>query len=167
MHWLPVLVAAWWVLSRTAFTPEPGTTYSPVPSPFRVFGQIADDGLAAYFPPYAGSAASGSDTLTDTTFIQRINTRGGVAPATGCSGPADIGNKAFVPYQADYVFYRAPRSVHRTPWPTMPAPCSTAIRRTTTARRFVTSSKRSSRSRAASSCGASWPPAIPSSTIPA
>ena len=52
----------------------------------------------------------GSDTLTDTTFIQRINTRGGVAPATGCSGPADIGNKAFVPYQADYVFYRAPRS---------------------------------------------------------
>ena len=44
-----VLVAAWWVLSRTAFTPEPGTTYSPVPSPFRVFGQIADDGLAAYW----------------------------------------------------------------------------------------------------------------------
>jgi hypothetical protein len=34
-----------------------------------------------------------------------VNTAGGVAPPTGCNGPTDIGNKAFVPYTADYFFY--------------------------------------------------------------
>ncbi|MBO9579122.1 MAG: ABC transporter permease subunit [Microbacteriaceae bacterium] len=32
-----VLVAAWWILSVTAFTPAPGTTFTPVPSPVAVF----------------------------------------------------------------------------------------------------------------------------------
>jgi hypothetical protein len=45
------------------------------------------------------------DTLTPATFIQRVNTKGGSAPATGCAGPGDVGQKAFVPYQADYLFY--------------------------------------------------------------
>jgi hypothetical protein len=49
----------------------------------------------------------GGDALTDTTFIQRINTQGGVAPATGCASPADVGNKQFVQYTADYVFFVA------------------------------------------------------------
>jgi Protein of unknown function (DUF3455) len=49
---------------------------------------------------------TGGDTLTPTKFIQRINTRGGLAPATGCTSAADIGNKQFVPYSADYLFYR-------------------------------------------------------------
>ena len=40
-----------------------------------------------------------------TTFIQRVNTSGGLAPPTGCTAPADIGHQAFVPYTADYVFY--------------------------------------------------------------
>lgn len=44
--------------------------------------------------------------LTYTTYIQRVNTSGGVAPATGCSVAADLGKKALVPYTADYVFYR-------------------------------------------------------------
>jgi hypothetical protein len=48
----------------------------------------------------------GGDTLTGTTFIQRLNTAGGVAPATGCSSPADVGRQAFVPYTADYFFYK-------------------------------------------------------------
>jgi hypothetical protein len=50
---------------------------------------------------------TGGDMLTGTTFIQRLSTSGGVAPATGCSSPADIGNKAFVPYTTDYYFYKA------------------------------------------------------------
>jgi hypothetical protein len=50
---------------------------------------------------------TGGDLLTATTYIQRLNTSGGVAPATGCSSPADIGNKAFVPYTTDYYFYKA------------------------------------------------------------
>ncbi len=47
----------------------------------------------------------GGDTLTKTTFIQRVNTTGGVAPATGCASFSDAGNQAFIPYTADYIFY--------------------------------------------------------------
>jgi Protein of unknown function (DUF3455) len=44
--------------------------------------------------------------LTGTKFIQRLNTCGGVAPATGCTTATDVGKKALVPYAADYYFYR-------------------------------------------------------------
>src|ERR1700704_2590872 len=50
---------------------------------------------------------TGGDTLTKTTFIQRLNTSGGVAPSTGCASASDVGNQAFVPYTADYFFYTA------------------------------------------------------------
>ena len=50
----------------------------------------------------------GGDMLVRTTFIQRVNTYGGLAPSTGCSAPADVGKKAFIPYTADYVFYFDP-----------------------------------------------------------
>jgi hypothetical protein len=49
---------------------------------------------------------TGGHTLSDTTFIQRVNTVGGSAPETGCNLPTDIGNKAFVSYTADYFFYK-------------------------------------------------------------
>jgi hypothetical protein len=48
---------------------------------------------------------TGGQTLTGTTFIQRLNTVGGAAPSTGCDVPPDAGHKAFVPYTADYFFY--------------------------------------------------------------
>jgi hypothetical protein len=51
---------------------------------------------------------TGGDRLAKTTFVQRLNTAGGVAPATGCTTTADLGAKAFVPYTADYYFYRGP-----------------------------------------------------------
>ncbi len=54
----------------------------------------------------ASNGPTGGDKLSDTTFIQRVNTRGGVAPSTGCSQPSDVGNRAFMPYTADYIFYR-------------------------------------------------------------
>ena len=44
--------------------------------------------------------------LTETVYIQRIHTSGGVAPATGCDQALDVGAKALVPYTADYLFYR-------------------------------------------------------------
>lgn len=50
---------------------------------------------------------TGGDRLSATTFIQRLNTHGGVAPATGCSSPDDIGKTAFVPYTTDYYFYKS------------------------------------------------------------
>jgi Protein of unknown function (DUF3455) len=49
---------------------------------------------------------TGGNTLSETTFIQRVNTRGGLAPATGCDSLPDVGHKAFVPYSADYFFYK-------------------------------------------------------------
>ena len=49
---------------------------------------------------------TGGEALTATTYIHRLNTSGGIAPATGCSRPRDLGRKAFVPYTADYYFYR-------------------------------------------------------------
>ena len=48
---------------------------------------------------------TGGATLFGTTFIQRVNTFGGLAPSTGCDTPTDLGAKAFIPYTADYVFY--------------------------------------------------------------
>jgi len=49
----------------------------------------------------------GGQKLTDATFIQRLNTAGGIAPSTGCAQPTDVGNRVFVPYIADYFFYKA------------------------------------------------------------
>ncbi|WP_341995196.1 ABC transporter permease subunit [Microbacterium sp. LWH7-1.2] len=43
------LIAAWWLFSVTVFQPPPGTTFTPVPSPFVVFQTIWEDGLAAYW----------------------------------------------------------------------------------------------------------------------
>ena len=54
----------------------------------------------------AQDGPNGGDTLSGTTFIQRLNTEGGLAPKTGCDTPTDIGQKRFVPYTADYFFYR-------------------------------------------------------------
>lgn len=43
------------------------------------------------------------DRFTSTTYIQRVNTTGGTAPAGSCTD----GATANVPYTADYYFYRA------------------------------------------------------------
>jgi hypothetical protein len=56
---------------------------------------------------FAGSqdGPTGGHRLTGTTFVQRVNTDGGSAPATGCAQATDVGKKAFIPYTADYFFY--------------------------------------------------------------
>lgn len=53
----------------------------------------------------AKNGPGGGDTLTSTTFIQRLNTSGGVAPST-CKSSSEVGKEAFVPYKADYFFYK-------------------------------------------------------------
>jgi Protein of unknown function (DUF3455) len=55
----------------------------------------------------ADPGPTGGDRLTETTFIQRVHTSAGVAPETGCVEVTDVGQRAFVPYTADYVFYNA------------------------------------------------------------
>ena len=49
---------------------------------------------------------SGGNFLTKTTFVQRLNTKGGSAPADGCSVSSDVGKQRLVPYSADYIFFR-------------------------------------------------------------
>jgi Protein of unknown function (DUF3455) len=49
---------------------------------------------------------TGGKLLTKTTFIQRLNTKGGTAPATGCSVSGDVGKQTLVPYTSDYYFFR-------------------------------------------------------------
>lgn len=49
--------------------------------------------------------SAGGEGLTATTFVQRLNTAGGVAPSSGCELTTDVGNQVFVPYTADYFFY--------------------------------------------------------------
>jgi hypothetical protein len=48
---------------------------------------------------------AGGNFLTQTTFIQRLNTQGGSAPTTGCSVLSDVGKQTLVPYTADYYFF--------------------------------------------------------------
>jgi hypothetical protein len=54
----------------------------------------------------ASTTAGEGDRLVGTTFIQRLNTTGGLPPAaTGCD-TATVGTHAEVPYTADYYFWR-------------------------------------------------------------
>jgi hypothetical protein len=50
--------------------------------------------------------ATGSGIMQDVTFIQRLDTKGGVAPSSPCNADTK-GNKEKVNYQADYLFWKA------------------------------------------------------------
>ena len=54
----------------------------------------------------ADEGPTGGKLLTKTSFIQRLNTKGGSAPTTGCLVPGDVGKQVLVPYSADYYFFR-------------------------------------------------------------
>ena len=48
---------------------------------------------------------TGGKLMTQVSFVQRLNTKGGAAPADGCSVAADVGKQTLVPYTADYYFF--------------------------------------------------------------
>jgi hypothetical protein len=50
---------------------------------------------------------AGGKFMTQVTFVQRLNTKGGSAPADGCAVSTDVGKQTLEPYSADYYFYRA------------------------------------------------------------
>ena len=54
----------------------------------------------------AGSSHTGNGIMSDVTFIQRLETVGGLAPSTGCDAD-HLGEVVRVPYTATYFFYRA------------------------------------------------------------
>ena len=49
---------------------------------------------------------TGTGAMSGITFIQRMNTKSGVAPKDGCSA-GNAGTKVMVKYEADYLFYKA------------------------------------------------------------
>ena len=53
-----------------------------------------------------GNRAMGAGAMQGVTYIQRVNTQGGVAPAAPCTA-ANLSAKQIVKYQADYIFYKA------------------------------------------------------------
>jgi hypothetical protein len=50
--------------------------------------------------------ATGAGAMTGVTYIQRVATQGGVAPAMACDA-ASKGKREIVKYQADYILYKA------------------------------------------------------------
>ncbi len=50
--------------------------------------------------------AMGAGAMMGISHIQRVATKGGVAPAMACAA-ANMGQKQLVSYQADYIFYKA------------------------------------------------------------
>jgi hypothetical protein len=71
---------------------------------------------------------AGGTILSKTTFVERLNTNGGLAPTEGCFTSTDVGNQALVPYTADYYFFRKDNYTHRcqvagTSGQTHPATC--------------------------------------------
>jgi hypothetical protein len=56
----------------------------------------------------AVASHNGEGVLARATSIQRINTKGGKAPASGCDA-AHVGQETRAPYSADYVFFAPAR----------------------------------------------------------
>jgi hypothetical protein len=55
----------------------------------------------------SATAGPDGDRLTATTYIQRIHTVGGVAPAAAGCDADSIAEQREIPYSADYVFFKA------------------------------------------------------------
>ena len=86
-----------WQDSRDSSTiwanPIQGASYTPDPTaiPWLLLRVVGNE-----------PGPTGGDRMTGTTFIQRVNTTGGLRPTTACTE----GDKALVPYTADYYFYK-------------------------------------------------------------
>ena len=52
----------------------------------------------------AATTHTGQGKFSKVTFVQRVNTTGGKAPATGCDA-ATVGKEARAAYTADYIFW--------------------------------------------------------------
>jgi Protein of unknown function (DUF3455) len=54
-----------------------------------------------------GASHAGHGRMDEVTFLQRLSTSGGNAPATGCDA-TNVGSVARVPYTASYCFFEGP-----------------------------------------------------------
>jgi uncharacterized protein DUF3455 len=71
----------------------------------KVEGATPDPAAIPWLLLRAASHGGGPGRMADVTFVQRLQTSGGVAPSEGCSA-ASVGAVARVPYRAVYCFYR-------------------------------------------------------------
>jgi hypothetical protein len=71
----------------------------------KVAGASPDPGAIPWLLLRAASHR-GKGKMETVTYIQRLGTRGGVAPGGGCDGPS-VGQVARVPYAATYCFFEA------------------------------------------------------------
>ena len=78
---------------------------------------VSPDAIAWVLLSRAGvlEGSGKGDNLAAATFVQRVNTVGGLPPSVGCNSPDDIDKTAFVPYEADYVFYTNPTATTAVP----------------------------------------------------
>lgn len=106
-------------LSPTPYSQLPAPTWRHARDSSSVWGQlVASSSDPAFVIPGAipwlllqaavvGDGPTGGGKLLATRYVQRVNTVGGQAPTSGCATPQDIAQRALVPYEADYVFFRA------------------------------------------------------------
>jgi hypothetical protein len=68
---------------------------------------MTPDGGAASVPwlLIKGLSHGGTGPLSRVTYIQRLNTEGGVTPRDPCQAAENFGATKKVPYEADYYFY--------------------------------------------------------------
>jgi hypothetical protein len=74
----------------------------------RVNGVTVDPTAIPWLLLRAASTSEGlsGDRLAATTFIQRINTTGGLTPSASDCSATTVGRTAEVPYTADYWFWK-------------------------------------------------------------
>jgi hypothetical protein len=92
-----------------------GTYYGPPATWAAVDGSKVTGTQVAVAPAGAGNIPSqlvkanpvmGAGAMTGVSYIQRVATQGGVAPASACDA-GTAGRKETVKYQADYIFWKA------------------------------------------------------------
>jgi hypothetical protein len=64
----------------------------------------APDGVSIPWLLLTATVVQKGETFGEVSYVQRLNTNGGAAPATGCSS-ATANTEVRVPYTADYYFY--------------------------------------------------------------
>ena len=103
----PRVVAAGMIRATWQHSQDTSTVWAKAIASYSNPGFVARGDIPLVLLQVVGAQPTGGVTLSGTTFIQRLNTSGGAAPSTDCASSADVGKQAFVPYTADYFFYKA------------------------------------------------------------
>ena len=87
-----------------------GPTWQAIPDGSMVVGDAiasvpAPNGIGVPWLLLRARTHQGAGVMSTVSFIQRLDTSGGLAPAGGCD-PAYVGQEARIPYTATYLLYR-------------------------------------------------------------